>query len=108
MWEQTAEVLANFPVDGIFFDIVRQEPCLCQNCLSRMTVERIDAGDTGALARFARRTTDEFKRDFTRRVRSLNAEKSPRCRYSIREPILLAELTLQPCMTADVKSCSVV
>ena len=56
VWEQTAEVLQNFPVDGLFFDIITQEACLCENCLAKMAADGIDAGDGMARARFARRT----------------------------------------------------
>src|SRR5205823_5660551 len=74
VWEQTAEVLGSFPVDGLFFDIITQEPCLCRNCLEKMTPEGVDPADLDARARFARRTIDEFKRLFTRRIREMNPD----------------------------------
>src|SRR5437773_30866 len=60
VWDQTAEVLSNFPVDGLFFDIITQEPCLCENCLAQMKADRIDAADQEARERFARHTIEEF------------------------------------------------
>src|SRR2546425_65006 len=74
VWEQTAEVLGSLPVDGLFFDIITQEPCLCRNCLEKMTPEGVDPADEDARARFARRTIDEFKRLFTRRIREMNPD----------------------------------
>lgn len=74
VWDQTAEVLQTFPVDGLFFDIITQEACLCQNCLAKMSADGIDPADAAARARFARRTIDEFKRRFTRAIREVNAD----------------------------------
>jgi hypothetical protein len=76
VWEQTAEVLQNFAVDGLFFDIITQEACLCENCLTRMVSEGVDPADSEARTRFARRTIDAFKQRFTAEIRELNGECS--------------------------------
>lgn len=74
VWEQTAEVLANFPVDGLFFDIITQDPCCCRYCVQKMIAEKLDPADEAARARFAHRTIEEYKRRFTRAIREVNAE----------------------------------
>src|ERR1051326_8345058 len=73
VWEQTAEVLANFPVDGLFFDIIHQQECYCQHCLASMSAQKLDPADPAARRHFAQRVEEEYKRTFTRRIRELNA-----------------------------------
>lgn len=38
----TAEILKNYPVDGIFYDIILQSPCLCRFCQEGMRQAGLD------------------------------------------------------------------
>jgi hypothetical protein len=74
VWDQTAEVLANFPVDGLFFDIIIQEACCCENCVKKMVAEKLDPADEAARTRFAQRTIEEYKRRFTSAIRETHPD----------------------------------
>ncbi len=74
VWEQTAEVLAQFPVDGLFFDIITQESCYCRHCLAKMTELKLDPADEVARSRFALGTIESFKRRFSAGIRAVNRE----------------------------------
>jgi hypothetical protein len=74
VWEQTAEVLANFPVDGLFFDIITQEACSCRYCIQKMVEAKLDPADEVARARFASETIEAYKRRSTNAIRDINAD----------------------------------
>ncbi|MGH2350708.1 MAG: alpha-amylase family protein [Chloroflexota bacterium] len=66
---QTEEVLRRYPVDGIFFDIVKQtEPgCVCDACRRRLASRGLDLADDDAL----RDQSLEIARDFMHRMTAL-------------------------------------
>src|SRR5919199_390205 len=53
--DQVREILDHYPVDGFFFDIVRQPSpgCVCTACLARMAAEGIDPEDDQALTGYS-------------------------------------------------------
>lgn len=63
---QVQELLERYPVDGFFFDIVRQPSpgCVCNTCLTQMEVDGIDPQDDQALTKYslviARRLMDRL------------------------------------------------
>lgn len=66
---QTEEVLTNYDVDGIFFDIVKQTSpgCLCSNCRSQLNARGGDLADEQAL----RAQSLQTERRFMHRMTSL-------------------------------------
>lgn len=66
---QTEEVLQRYPVDGIFFDIVRQTSpgCVCNACRRRLGERRRGVADDAAL----RAQSLEIARDFMHRMTAL-------------------------------------
>ncbi|WP_273366966.1 alpha-amylase family protein [Alicyclobacillus herbarius] len=71
---QTEEVLQMFDVDGIFFDIVKVEECACKYCREGMLKAGLDPDRKADRLRYAQQMMDDFKRDMTAFVRSLNSE----------------------------------
>lgn len=47
--EQVREICANYPVDGLFFDIYHDQACYCDTCLVRLESEGVDLDDTYAV-----------------------------------------------------------
>ncbi|MFD1465016.1 alpha-amylase family protein [Lapidilactobacillus mulanensis] len=74
--EQVAEVLAIFGerIPGLFFDIVRQEPCYCENCVRDMTQQGINLQDEKAVAAFADQVTIRFKHELSDFIRARKAD----------------------------------
>lgn len=66
---QTEEVLRGYPVDGIFFDIVKQtDPaCVCDACRRELARRGVDLADDGALRDYSL----EIARGFMQRMTSL-------------------------------------
>lgn len=67
--EQTQEVLDMFEVDGLFFDIIHQGPCVCQYCLEKMWEQGLDPEKQADRLALAAQTVDEFKRRMTAEIR---------------------------------------
>ncbi len=74
--EQTREVLETMPVDGLFFDIILQWPCVCRFCLEGMQREGLDPGNPSHRELYATRVLNRFRRRMTVEVREVNKECS--------------------------------
>jgi hypothetical protein len=74
VWEQTAEVLERFPVDGLFFDIIHQGQCLCRWCMAGMREAGLDPEAEPDRKRFARGVLDGLRERFAERIRQVNGE----------------------------------
>ncbi|MBV8377449.1 MAG: beta-galactosidase trimerization domain-containing protein, partial [Verrucomicrobia bacterium] len=72
--EHTAEILEAFPTDGLFFDIVRPEPCTCRYCREKMLTAGLEPSNAEIREQFGLQTINEFKEDMTRFVRERNAD----------------------------------
>jgi len=72
--EHTAEVLDTFPTDGLFFDIVWPVACACRFCREKMLAADLEPSNENARKRFGLETTNEFKQDMTRFVRTRNPD----------------------------------
>jgi hypothetical protein len=72
--EQTQEVLALFPTDGLFFDIIHQGQCCCRYCLDGMRERGLDPLSESDRKAFAFQVRDEMKRRITREVRAVNPD----------------------------------
>ncbi|MFH0964187.1 MAG: alpha-amylase family protein [Planctomycetota bacterium] len=74
----TVEVLRNYEVDGIFFDIVNQpaQGCFCESCRARMKKEGIGLYDGEALGALSRRIEEEFMQRMSRLVRKIRRDAS--------------------------------
>jgi hypothetical protein len=72
---QTEEVLQRYPVDGIFFDIVRQSGpgCVCAACRRRLREQGTSPSDDAAL----RAQSLEIARDFMHRMTALVHGRRP-------------------------------
>jgi len=73
---QTREVLENYPVDGLFFDIVSPRDCSCSWCVADMKKQGIDPNDDNARMKFARNMLHSWMDDMTDFVRSINTDCS--------------------------------
>ncbi len=73
---QTAEVLARFPCDGFFFDIVYQGSCVCDVCREEMESRGLNPGREEHRRRNAIRVLDSFKAEMTTLVRASAPEAS--------------------------------
>ncbi|KAF1303124.1 alpha-amylase family protein [Enterococcus sp. JM9B] len=74
--QQVAEVLALFgkKIPGLFFDIVRQEPCYCENCVSEMEKQGINLQDEQAVTAFSESVTIRFKKEMSSFIRERKAD----------------------------------
>jgi hypothetical protein len=70
----TQEVLEMLPTDGIFFDIVRPQPCACKYCRADMTAEGLDPSDPAVRMRYGIESINRFKQKMTAFVRRFNAD----------------------------------
>ena len=68
---QTAEVCEQFgPVDGLFFDIVKPQPCACEWCRRDMIARGMDPSDAAERMQFGRQVIDDFVHDMSELVRA--------------------------------------
>lgn len=72
----TREVLEKLPTDGIFFDIVRPQPCACKYCRAGMEAEGLDPSDIDVRRHYGLASLNRFKQDLTAFVRQINADCS--------------------------------
>ncbi|HET7560019.1 MAG TPA: alpha-amylase family protein [Limnochordia bacterium] len=72
--EQTAEVLQNFAVDGLFFDIIHQRGCVCPRCLEGMAREGLDPQNPADLAAWNRQVIDRYRERHTALVRKYSPD----------------------------------
>jgi Alpha-L-fucosidase./Beta-galactosidase trimerisation domain. len=73
--EQTVEVLEKFgsEVDGIFFDIIFQDPCCCSYCMKDMLAAGMDPEKEDERKKFAEQVLNRFKRRLTETIRKYNS-----------------------------------
>lgn len=71
--DQIREVIDRFSgrLDGLFFDIVRQSPCYCSTCMTKMTEAGIDATDPAQVQAYADEVTTRFETEVSELARSL-------------------------------------
>lgn len=69
-----AELFKLVPVDGLFLDIVDDQPCYCDFCKKGMAAEGFDAKKSGDVARYARQVLDRFRIELTHHIRSLDGK----------------------------------
>ena len=74
VWEQTLEVLQNFAVDGLFFDIIHQGACCCGWCLAGMRSEGVNPEDESARKAYGVAVLDRTRRTLTDRIRAVNSD----------------------------------
>lgn len=74
LFDHTRELLERFDPQGLFFDIVRDVPCVCPRCLAGMEEEGLDPWNEEERARFARLVADRFRRDMSSLVRKENPD----------------------------------
>lgn len=69
--EQTVEVLEKFKgqVDGLFFDIITQDPCYCRYCMEGMIEKGLDPENNEDVKSYADDIINEFKKSMTELVR---------------------------------------
>ncbi len=70
----TQEVLETLPTDGIFFDIVRPQPCACKYCRAGMEAEGLDPSDLAVRRQFGLASLNRFKEEMTGFVRQFNSD----------------------------------
>jgi len=75
---QTKEVLSNYDVDGVFFDIVIQKSpgCLCPSCRSSMTNLGMDIGSDADLRKHTTRVMANFLKRMEKIVHDVKPEAS--------------------------------
>jgi hypothetical protein len=72
----TQEVLESLPTDGIFFDIVRPQPCACKYCRAGMEAEGLDPSDPSARRQYGLASLNRFKQEMTQFVRRFSADST--------------------------------
>jgi hypothetical protein len=72
--EQTIEVLETFgdDVDGLFFDIISQNPCCCTYCMEGMEKAGLDSETEEGRKTYALQVLNRFKKMMTDTVRKYN------------------------------------
>ncbi len=73
---QTEEILKNYEVDGIWFDIVFQAPpgCICNYCLAGMREKGLDPSKDGDLVQYNLEVTRGFMQKMSRLVWDIRPE----------------------------------
>ncbi len=59
--EQTTEVLERFDIDGVFFDIIFQGPCICPRCLAGMREAGINPESEAGRVEYARHVVSRLR-----------------------------------------------
>lgn len=64
LFQQTKETMQHFEgkLDGLFFDIVRQDPCCCNSCMKKMTEAGFDPTNFDDRKAFGLQTKIQFKK----------------------------------------------
>jgi len=74
LYSQTEEVLLNYPVDGVFFDIVFQLSCICKNCLEGMKKEKLNPEDENDRRKYADIVEKKFLKETYNFVKKIRPE----------------------------------
>lgn len=74
LFEQTKETMNHFEgkLDGLFFDIIRQDPCCCNNCIKLMTENGYDPTIFEDRKAFGLETKIKFKQKMSALVASVD------------------------------------
>lgn len=72
--EQTAEVMENFDVDGIFYDIVKVEECTCKYCQAGMKEQGLNPANAEDRKQYAQSMINDFKREMSQFVHKYNED----------------------------------
>lgn len=72
----TEEVMKHFSgkLDGLFFDILTQDPCYCNNCLKKMKKNNFNPLDSLSVEEFAKQKTYEIKEKLTNLIHSIQPD----------------------------------
>ncbi len=71
MKEHAAEILASLPVDGLYFDFIRPDHCVCRHCQAGMHGLGMDSADPRQVEEFGVRTVNGFELELSEFVRSI-------------------------------------
>ncbi len=76
LWRQVEEIVNNYPVDGMWFDIVffPSNTCFCEHCLKAMKAEGMDPRNLKEHQRFNNLSVERFLKGTTNLVKSINPE----------------------------------
>lgn len=76
LFDQTVETMEHFKgkLDGLFFDIIRQDPCYCDKCIQKMIEQGFDPENIEDVERFADKTKVQFKKEMTALIHNLEPE----------------------------------
>lgn len=74
LFEQTKETMQHFAgkLDGLFFDIVRQDACCCNECIEKMVAQGYDPAIEQDRIDFGQKTKIEFKKSMTAFVHEID------------------------------------
>lgn len=72
--EQTEEVTKRYMPDGLFFDIIAEYPCACQNCLRDMKKKGLDWQDPNDIRKQARDVLHEWTARVTAAARAIKPD----------------------------------
>ncbi|MFD2306281.1 alpha-amylase family protein [Enterococcus termitis] len=75
-------------LDGLFFDIVWQDPCCCNDCIKKMSAEGFDPKSEADRAAFAKETEQFLKAEIHRTIRNL----APNCPIFFNEGNILPSI----------------
>ena len=70
----TQEILENYPVDGIFYDIILQSPCLCRHCQEGMRAEGLNPANLEERTQYSLQVADRCMARLSRVVWDHNPE----------------------------------
>ncbi|WP_125702230.1 alpha-amylase family protein [Lacticaseibacillus daqingensis] len=70
---QVTDMLAHFKgkVDGVFFDIIRQDECFCDQCIQKMQAQGLDPTSHADRLAFATATKQTFKHEMTAMIHAI-------------------------------------
>jgi hypothetical protein len=74
----TREILENYPVDGLWYDICNLEPCWCSQCLAGMNAAGLKPTNRDDVGRYTVRKWDRFLGDCRALVDQLRPPTGPR------------------------------
>ncbi|MBR7145566.1 MAG: hypothetical protein IKD10_11580 [Lentisphaeria bacterium] len=72
--DMALEVLANYPVDGFFFDCLKVYPCVCPTCVKKMQAQGLDYTKLEDLVKFNSQSYAEFAKLLTEAIRKVKPD----------------------------------
>lgn len=72
LYAQVDEIISYFEgrLDGLFFDIIRQDPCYCSSCMPAMVEAGVNVKDEQAVQNYADRITIKFENELSGFIRN--------------------------------------